>query len=431
MNDYFGDNGNNPDDNHKLDSANEIIIESNVAPQSNKVTLSSLKLYSRSQKRAVSTESEVAAERSSRANKSSRLSSLNLDHANLDYDFAFGNRSLSNVDQCNIASQLNMFNDDNADQSNTTTQFNTIDNDVPLEVTRDSWITHATQKFRDNIRDFKLADIRNRGEYNPSPSFAEACIMDDKHDFLKNSNKEALCGNTHVHLALEANTTASAIRSLIDKHPESIFSVDRNGMLLLHLACKHCPQNLDTIKLLIELNPFAVNECTGCKLPLKNDHKYESSKGAYPIQIALKNGASLGVIQLLAKTYSDILLKMDEFGHNSLHIALKQRLSIGFIHSIITCKPNILNFTDDSFNYALHNATRWRIDVCTIKYLIAMSPEATQLRNFDGRSPLDLAYMYGCEDESILILEESTIYVGRVIEKSKTVLLENFEHGEI
>jgi len=258
---------------------------------------------------------------------------------------------------------------------------------------------------------------------------AKACIRNDKHDFLKCANQEALCGNTHVHLALKANKNTSTIRSLIDKHPESIYSVDRKGMLLLHLACKHCPQNLDTIKLLIELDPFAVKECTGWRLPIQNDHKYgEAPKGAYPVQIALKHGASLGVIQLLAETYSDILLKTDEFGHNSLHIALKQHLSVEFIHYIITCKPNILNFTDDSFNYALHNAIRWRVDICTIKYIIAKSPGATQLRNFDGRTPLDLAYFFGCEDESIKILEESSIYIGRVIETSKTFFEENVEH---
>eukprot|EP00588_Corethron_pennatum_P027380 CAMPEP_0194314848 /NCGR_PEP_ID=MMETSP0171-20130528/11658_1 /TAXON_ID=218684 /ORGANISM="Corethron pennatum, Strain L29A3" /LENGTH=347 /DNA_ID=CAMNT_0039070421 /DNA_START=42 /DNA_END=1082 /DNA_ORIENTATION=+ len=345
-NDYFEDSS-NPGDNHKLDSAYEIIIGSNFAPQSIKGTSSNFLLCSRSQKRTVSTDSKVAAERSSRSNKSSRLSNINLDHVNSNATFASGNRSLSNADQCNITSRLHMINDDNADQSNMPTQLNTIDKDVPLEVKINSWITHAKKNFRDNKRDFKHADIRNRAEYNPSPSFTEACFMNDKHDVLTEANKEALSGTTHVHLALKANTTTSAIRSLIDKHPELIYSVDRKGMLLLHLACKHCPQNLDTIKLLIELNPFAVKECTGCKLPVKNDHEYdEASKGAYPIQIALKNGASLGVIQLLAKSYSDILLKTDEFGHNSLHIALKQRLSVEFIHSIITCKPNILNFTD-------------------------------------------------------------------------------------
>lgn len=261
---------------------------------------------------------------------------------------------------------------------------------------------------------------------------AEACIGNDTHDLLRGANQEALCGNDHVHLALKANYNTSVIRSLIDKHPESIYSRDRKGMLLLHLACKHCPQNLDTIKLLIELDPFAANERTGWKLPTQNDHKYrEAPKGAYPVQIALKHGASLGVIQLLTETYSDILLKTDEFGHNSLHIALKQHLSIDFIHYIITCEPNTLNFTDDSFNYALHNSIRWRVDVYTIKYLIAASPGTTQLRNFDGRTPIDLAYLFGCEDESIKMLEESSVYIGRVIEASKTVFQENVEEWGI
>eukprot|EP00588_Corethron_pennatum_P008860 CAMPEP_0194275546 /NCGR_PEP_ID=MMETSP0169-20130528/8360_1 /TAXON_ID=218684 /ORGANISM="Corethron pennatum, Strain L29A3" /LENGTH=71 /DNA_ID=CAMNT_0039019031 /DNA_START=118 /DNA_END=329 /DNA_ORIENTATION=+ len=69
-NDYFEDSS-SPGDNHKLDSAREINIGSNAAPQSNQFNMSNFVFCSRSEKRTVSTDSEVAAERSNHANKSS------------------------------------------------------------------------------------------------------------------------------------------------------------------------------------------------------------------------------------------------------------------------------------------------------------------------------------------------------------------------
>lgn len=226
-------------------------------------------------------------------------------------------------------------------------------------------------------------------------------------------NDEALlCGDTPLHVAVKANESISTIKSLLDAFPEVIYLADRSGMLPLHLACKHCSQNMNKIKVLIDANPNAVSECTMCHPSQQDD--MEISMQLYPVQIAIESNASLDVIKLLSQSNPSILLEKDKNGHNALHRALFKCLPLEFIHAILSSNKKLLNSMDDSLNRPLHNATRWGNNFNTIKYLITLCPRAIQKRNFNGRTPLDLAYLYGCGHEAISLLKEAEIAVGKL-----------------
>lgn len=131
--------------------------------------------------------------------------------------------------------------------------------------------------------------------------------------------------------------------------------------------------------------------------------------GAYALHIAVGNGATRPVVELLIKAASDVLLLVNKYGETPLHVALATGAGDDVVEVLVEYGLSALSMKDKSHkNTPLHIAAMDGCSVAVAKTLLKKCMSAIHEKNFDGMTPLDLAIDAGkCSDEVIRLLEMS------------------------
>jgi hypothetical protein len=140
----------------------------------------------------------------------------------------------------------------------------------------------------------------------------------------------------------------------------------------------------------------------------------------FPVNIALKNAASPEVVELLAKAAPEILIKPDgpeQVG--SLGIALMvidnwcddNTTANKIVDVLLRVNPDCAKGTDKHGNTPLHLAARFNcLSNEMITKIYDAHPESVNQRNFNGRTPLQVAQMNSSVPENIVdLLQKFTL----------------------
>jgi len=153
----------------------------------------------------------------------------------------------------------------------------------------------------------------------------------------------------------------------------------------LHRACRLHSTNLIAIK------DAYISDPSGMQRPIQRQERHDY---AYPINIALKHGATIQVIQFLAQKAPSILLKKDgPIEASSLGIALQEKVvDLEILECLLRANPDCARMADRHQNLPIHLAVRspqvsWRL----VERLLRAYPLALQKRNFRSETPLDVA----------------------------------------
>lgn len=129
---------------------------------------------------------------------------------------------------------------------------------------------------------------------------------------------------------------------------------------------------------------------------------------SYPINIALRCGTVLEVVDILAKAGPDVLLLPDGLNKsNSLDLALHRGYEDGIVQLLLSVNREAAKSVDRDANTPLHTAVKVGT---TSKNVFAMIykayPDAVRSRNFHGSTPLDLAIRSpSCPEEIVDYLQ--------------------------
>jgi len=136
----------------------------------------------------------------------------------------------------------------------------------------------------------------------------------------------------------------------------------------------------------------------------------------YPLNLAIAYGASSQVLERLASAAPMVLTMRDgklNGGRSfttSLHALMRHRpRDIALADTILLMFPASASATDGHQNTALHIAIQNGASLEIIHHLVALNPAALHQRNFQGRTPLELAQTY-----SMLCSAEVAEYLRRI-----------------
>ena len=123
------------------------------------------------------------------------------------------------------------------------------------------------------------------------------------------------------------------------------------------------------------------------------DHaKHQVRDGAYPMHIAISNGAPLDVINLLMENAPDVLVMGDKFHRTPLHLAsARYDLSLDLVQLLVNYDSTPLHECDCNNELPLHIACKnEHAPVDVIRFLVNSNPAALYLANKDGFHPVEL-----------------------------------------
>ena len=239
-------------------------------------------------------------------------------------------------------------------------------------------------------------------------------------------------GSNSLGLSVNSAATKSNIQALLRLHA-SVGGKQANaeGMYPIHIACRDYPTNARLIGTLLCTSPGVGRLIVGrgssggagaLLSSLSSLNSEESSTdatatamaGSYPIHIALAHSASLDVVSLLVRQNPELLIKGDGNNRVPLSIAFSRRASLDVLDLLLGMNPNAAALPDLRNNYPLHLAcTRGtggsgeRFNLPLLKRLVEAYPAAVHKRNFNGKTPLDLAQAGGlADDDAISYLHE-------------------------
>mmetsp|Transcript_11978 Transcript_11978/g.35053 ORF Transcript_11978/g.35053 Transcript_11978/m.35053 type:complete len:501 (-) Transcript_11978:189-1691(-) len=174
---------------------------------------------------------------------------------------------------------------------------------------------------------------------------------------------------------------------------------------------------------------------TGTSAGPEGEHPYD---GCYPLHVALSNGAPLPVVRLLVRQAPDVLTRRNAAGAVPLTSAMKSgRCSDEVLLFLLGAGPATVKLSDSRMNSPLHHACMSRAggrsgggggntagsssstsrhqcvsgppSMAVLRSLVQAHPEGLLARNFNGKTPLDLAQCSGTRfgDEEISFLHEA------------------------
>jgi hypothetical protein len=203
---------------------------------------------------------------------------------------------------------------------------------------------------------------------------------------------------------------------------------------LLHQSCRLYPTMDAIVESALGLDPEAIRrrvpvvsntessvlnkpQGMGMMLPNKMQRKTQEIF-AYPINIAIKHGASMTVVELLVKAGPDVLAFKDGTdASGSLSIALTTKhCDLALIQLLLSANPECVGIPDRRANYPLHIAASNGCSLDIVKKVHSMFPRALQMRNFHSQTPLDIA-------------QRSTVCPEEVMNFLSTAAYHSLEHS--
>ena len=231
-------------------------------------------------------------------------------------------------------------------------------------------------------------------------------------------------GSNSLGLSLNSAATKSNIQALLRLHA-SVGGKQANaeGMYPIHIACRDYPTNARLIGTLLCTSPgvgrLIVGRGSSSASSLNSaesstDATASAMAGSYPIHIALAHSASLDVVGLLVRQNPELLIKGNGNNRVPLSIAFSRRASLDVLVLLLGMNPNAAALPDSRNNYPLHLAcargtggSGERLNLPLLKRLVEAYPVAVHKRNFNGKTPLDLAQAGGlADDDAISYLHE-------------------------
>ena len=164
-------------------------------------------------------------------------------------------------------------------------------------------------------------------------------------------------------------------------YPEEVAELDRRGRSCLSAACAFDPPAC-VIESMMEACRFGIESN-----PDKTGHT--------ALHIAIRNNASIGVIQALLRS-PRILDVSDHRGNTALHLACTCKYQIDpiqLLREILQTAPHIVNRDNAQGKTALHVALEHKADLEMLTLLVAAAPESV-LKKACGSTPLIVALQY-------------------------------------
>jgi len=208
-----------------------------------------------------------------------------------------------------------------------------------------------------------------------------------------------------------------SLQILLDSYKEASNTFSDEGYLPIHLACIYYPTNVKVVDIVIRANPSGVIEPSKSPVVCSNTDNTITSKKPktlkyhemYPLHIALINGASLDVVQLLIFQNVEILTKKDKEGNTPLIVAIKYNAKEEIINFMLAENEMLPKILDKRMNTPLHIACMYGRCEDVVETLMLSFPEGLYVKNVDGLTPLDLAMRSSdCSDDIINLLQEAS-----------------------
>ncbi len=240
---------------------------------------------------------------------------------------------------------------------------------------------------------------------------------------VRSDGSTGSAGSNSLGLSVNSAATKSNIQALLRLHA-SVGGKQPNaeGMYPIHIACRDYPTIARLIGTLLCTSPGVGRLIVGrgsSSASLLNsaeslDATASAMAGSYPIHIALAHSASLDVVGLLVRQNPELLIKGDGNNRVPLSIAFSRRASPDVLDLLLGMNPNAAALPDLRNNYPLHLAcargtggSGERFNLSLLKRLVEAYPAAVHERNFNGKTPLDLAQAGGlADDDAISYLQE-------------------------
>ena len=186
----------------------------------------------------------------------------------------------------------------------------------------------------------------------------------------------------------------------------------------LHRVCRHFARKKDIVEIALALDPQAIRRRAEPKASTNGEKLLiRKEQYSYPLNIALQNGASTEVLELLVNRGKDVLLKKDgQEQTGSLSVALTHSpRDLDLIELIMFSNLPSLMVTDRKLNYPLHVACAKGASAAVLERLYSHYPAALFEKNFNGETPLDVARRSSTIDEDALNFVYERYHQGCVL----------------
>ena len=200
---------------------------------------------------------------------------------------------------------------------------------------------------------------------------------------------------------------------------------------LLHESCRLYPTTAPVVESALRVDPEAIRRASpvvstnesaaltkprgiaGMALPNKLQRKQQEIY-SYPVNIAIKHGASMEVLQLLVNAGKDVLeLKDGNDASSSLAIALTTKTcDLNLVNLLVRANPECVKVADRRANYPLHIAASFGCSFEIVRHLHRIFPKALQMRNFHSQTPLDIAQRSTVCPEEVMNFLQSAAYTS-------------------
>ena len=199
-----------------------------------------------------------------------------------------------------------------------------------------------------------------------------------------------------LHLAcLSANVDVETVRLLIEHFPEALQSPGPSKRLPLHLACATDGIQPSVVQTLLSAYPEAVSK--------------RDKTDSLPLHLACFLGSRLDVVKLLLESYPGAASTTRNKGKLPLHICCESpRASIEVVRELVQAYPEgIQARSDTSSSIPLHVACRSRAPVSVIEFLIKEYPKSLSIEDSEGNTALEIAMKDGSSRRTVALLQNA------------------------
>jgi ankyrin repeat protein len=125
------------------------------------------------------------------------------------------------------------------------------------------------------------------------------------------------------------------VRYLVETYPESVYSVDNQGNLALHVALLGVPAEYQVVKLLLEANPQAAH--------------HVNEFGMLPLHAALRNTpVPFDVFEMILQANAEAVYRVSNSGKSALHYALQDvPACLQIVQKLVQLNPGQLDMAPD------------------------------------------------------------------------------------
>jgi ankyrin repeat protein len=266
-------------------------------------------------------------------------------------------------------------------------------------------------------------------------------------------------GDTPLHIALFVNRDLTSngfqmLQPLWQAFPNVATLVNREGQMLLHLACRYSPSNVDLLTSLVELNPSAVEKHvrigerskrtkhykryvdtevpspmepplrqnsnssqedrpqhvivdgmvhysdTGYQMRFSDRNATQHRDGAYPVHLLVASPKS--TLETLHLVLPKSLHVVDKYGRTPLHVALgNPQVTLQIVTFLVEHDANLLAAQDRAQDLPLHTACRTGVSIEVLQFLAETYPPGISQTNQEGLHPVEVlaaSHAQGYED---------------------------------